>query len=74
MTFTNSHGREAYGVGYEYPLKHGFSAYGAIWTGYDGWDYGRPVGGLRYRLDVGPVSLVGTTAIKVSTLHLEWRF
>lgn len=77
MKFTNSHYRESYGVGYEYPLsRHGsldFSAYAAVWTGYEDWEYGRPVGGLRARWSIGRFSVVGTTAVEVNTLHLEWR-
>lgn len=74
MAFTNSEGSEAYGAGYEYPLGNGFSAYAAVWTGYEGWDYGRPVGGLRYRWQAGPLALVATTAVEVSVLHVEVAF
>lgn len=74
MTFTNSHGRESYGVGYEKPLTGPFSLYAAVWTGYEDWEYGRPVGGVRARWNIGRFAVVGTTAVEVSTLHFEWRF
>jgi len=78
MRFTNSYGDEAYGIGYDWvgyrkgPVELG--AYAGVWTGYDDYDYGMPVGGVRARVNVGPAALVVTTAVEVSTLHLEWRF
>ena len=73
MTFTNSRYKESYGIGYEKPLGGVFSAYGALWTGYDEYTIARPVLAARARLTAGRLSVVATTAIKVSTLHLEWR-
>lgn len=78
MTFRNSYDRESYGIGYEYPLSQRgnleYSAYAAIWTGYEDWEYGRPVGGLRARYRIGRFAAVVTTAVEVTTLHFEMRF
>ena len=78
MTFRNSYDRESYGVGYEYPLSQRgnleYSAYAAIWTGYEDWEYGRPVGGLRARYRMGRFAAVVTTAVEVTTLHFEFKF
>lgn len=74
MTFRNSHDRESYGIGYEYPLSGAFSAYAGVWTGYEDWEYGRPVGGLRARYSAGRFGLVVTTAIEVTTVHFEVSF
>lgn len=78
MAFTNSYGQESYGAGYEHIFRdYGrfqFGAYGGIWTGYDDYPDGMPVGGLRMRVTEGRFSAVVTTAIEVTTLHVEVAF
>jgi hypothetical protein len=76
MKFTNSYDKEAYGVGYDYTWRTfgpvAVGAYAAVWTGYR--DALTPVGGLRARYTIGRFSVVATTALAVTTAHLEWRF
>lgn len=76
MKFTNSHYREAYGVGYDYVWRSfgrvDVGAYAALWTGYD--EAVTPIGGIRARVNIGRFSIVGTTAGAVSTAHFEFSF
>lgn len=76
MRFTNSEGHEAYGVGYEYlPWTCGgleLGGYAGGWTGYEDVDL-LIVGGARATYTLGNLGLSVTTAIKVTTFHLEWR-
>ena len=78
MRFNNSYGDESYGIGYDWvgttvgPVDLG--AYAGLWSGYEGYDYGRPVGGLRARVNLGDLGVVLTSAFNITTLHLEYKF
>lgn len=77
MHFSNSYGEESYGIGYDWvgykagPIELG--AYAGLWSGYEGYDYGRPVAGVRGKFNVGKFSIVLTSVVKISTIHLEFR-
>ena len=78
MRFTNSYGKDSYGIGYDWvgatvgPVDLG--AYAGLWSGYEDYDYGRPVGGVRTRINLGDFGVVLTSAFSISTLHLEYKF
>lgn len=78
IKFENSEYHEAYGLGYEYlPWSYGpvnVGGYAALWTGYRDYSIARPVAGLRATVDLtNRFSVSVTSAVSVTTVHLEWR-